>query len=187
MALGVGGLGRGRCSCWGSPLHFPAIDPVKDRHPGATLDHVTRCRGALGVVAVLAGAVSALGTGCAGKGSQGAGGCSKDTDCKGKRICVHLDCVEPGGEAVSPRRDGGAGPAPGGGEDHGVGAPFAMFGGDARHRGRLAGAAPAKAPTQQWAFQTAGPIVGSPIVGPDGTIYVGSHDGALSTARSSLA
>src|SRR5678815_2992002 len=72
-------------------------------------------------------------------------------------------------------RDGGA-VVPG----HAPGAPpFAMFGGDPQHTGRLAGAAPEKPPAAKWKLQLEGRVVGSPTVGPDGTIYVGAHDGKL--------
>ena len=57
--------------------------------------------------------------------------------------------------------------------------PFAMFGGDARHTGRRAGPAPAKPPIEAWSVDVHGAVAGSPTLGPDGAIYVASHDGAL--------
>ncbi|MEO8704698.1 MAG: PQQ-binding-like beta-propeller repeat protein, partial [Kofleriaceae bacterium] len=56
---------------------------------------------------------------------------------------------------------------------------FAMFGGDARHTGRRPGLAPMKTPKELWAVSVGGVAAGSPTVGPDGTIYVASHDNAL--------
>lgn len=58
--------------------------------------------------------------------------------------------------------------------------PFAMFGGNAQHTGRLAGPAPKKMPTEVWHSPVGGVVAGSPTIGPDGTIYVTSHDGGLS-------
>src|SRR5690349_19708317 len=70
-------------------------------------------------------------------------GCSKDTDCKGDRVCDRGNC------------------------------------GDARHTGRRAGPAPAKAPKELWTYAASDVLAGSPTVGPDGTIYITSHDGHL--------
>ena len=128
------------------------------------------------------------------------GGCTKDVDCRAPRICerpraaagqagpLYGICVDPRPAAAgsaAPPSDGSAS-APGARGGHGsakapvVGPPaFAMFGGDARHTGRRGGAAPAKAPREQWKLALGGPIAGSPTIGPDGTIYVTSHAGAL--------
>src|SRR5262249_59774476 len=57
--------------------------------------------------------------------------------------------------------------------------PYAMVRGGARHLGRLAGPAPVHAPAPVWSLAVGDAIVGGPTVGPDGTIYVGSHDGRL--------
>lgn len=54
-----------------------------------------------------------------------------------------------------------------------------MFGGDARHTGRRGGPAPAKSPRELWKLPLGGVVAGSPTLGPDGTIYVTSHDHAL--------
>ncbi len=102
------------------------------------------------------------------------GGCTTDRQCKGARICVQRRCVEPARPAASAPIDAGIPDA-----RRPASPPFAMFGGDARHTGRLAGPAPAEAPTQRWSFSTGQAIVGSPTVGPDGTIYATSHDGEL--------
>lgn len=114
---------------------------------------------------------------------RGAMACQKDTDCRGGRICnEHFRCSEPGpGSAAhwsnaapleSPAKDDGASPTIGS-------PPFAMFGGNAQHTGALAGVAPMARPTQKWQVTFGKAIVGSPSVGPDGTIYVTSHDHKL--------
>jgi outer membrane protein assembly factor BamB len=105
--------------------------------------------------------------------------CATDVDCGSNRICDAKTgaCVLPAGmpdvidaQARSPQRStvvvkGSP--------------PFAMFGGDATHSGRRAGPAPQKLPAEVWSVSVGGVVAGSPTVGPDGTIYVVSHDGAL--------
>lgn len=109
-------------------------------------------------------------------------GCAKDTDCKGARICSSEGrCINPpAGRPSSRLLDGVSEPADAGVPRvvHGS-PPFAMFGGDAKNSGRVAGKVPTSAPSEKWRVQTEKPISGSPVVGPDGTIYVGSHDGRL--------
>lgn len=116
------------------------------------------------------------------------GGCSKDSDCKGARICsADRVCIEPPpGSAAHVKsrgdtaKDRDARDVVNTTRNQGPGSPpFAMFGGDAQNTGRLAGSAPAKTPAQRWSLATGGPIVGSPTVGPDSTVYVTSHDGKL--------
>ena len=109
-----------------------------------------------------------------------AAGCGKDTDCRAPRVCERTVCVDPRPVAVAadvlpiPAGDAGvASPAVRGAP------PFAMFGGDARHTGRRAGPAPAKPPKEVWKSAVGGVVSGSPTIGPDGTIYVASHDGSL--------
>jgi outer membrane protein assembly factor BamB len=107
-------------------------------------------------------------------------GCGKDADCKGARICSRNGvCVEPpSGSAARIDADADAPPEPDAASRPGS-PPFAMFGGDAQNTGRLAGPAPENKPVELWSVTTGGPIVGSPTVGPDGTVFVGSHDGKL--------
>ena len=64
---------------------------------------------------------------------------------------------------------------------------FAMFGGDARHTGRRGGPAPTSAPKELWSVDVDGVVAGSPTIGPDGTIYVTSHDGRALRDRSDRA
>ena len=112
--------------------------------------------------------------------------CAKDIDCKGDRICDPGvgACVAPNGSGVAPvatvaNQTGSAQAVAIVAVKPNGSPPFAMFGGDAAHTGRCAGPAPATTPTQRWAFTTGGAIAGSPTVGPDGTIYITSHDGGL--------
>ena len=115
--------------------------------------------------------------GCSGTQARQVG-CSKDTDCKDPRVCEKGVCVDPRRVGQSVRavasRDGGV-------ESEPVKGPraFAMFGGDARHTGRRAGPAPIKEPKELWSVDVKGVVAGSPTIGPDGTIYVSSHDGSL--------
>ena len=116
-----------------------------------------------------------LAIGCSGTQTQPpATGCSKDTDCREPRICRASACVDPDpapGSAGSATQPTSATPV--------AGPPaFAMFGGDARHTGRRPVAVPAKQPKEQWKVAV-GIVSGSPTVGPDGTIFVASHDGHL--------
>jgi outer membrane protein assembly factor BamB len=76
----------------------------------------------------------------------------------------------PAGEAGLEIGDGG----------QSLGAPgLAMFMAGPRHRGRSAYEGPATAPQELWAFHTGARIFASPVVGSDGTIYVGSIDGSF--------
>ena len=60
-----------------------------------------------------------------------------------------------------------------------------MFGGDQANTGRLGRNAPTKQPSQIWETKLGGPIVGSPTIGPKGTIFVTSHDHSLYAVDSS--
>jgi outer membrane protein assembly factor BamB len=133
---------------------------------------------AFAVLGWLCAAVMAACPGARIGGQGGMPGCGKDSDCKGGRVCTAGTCVDP--DDPDGARVAGSDPA---GTTHQPGSPpFAMYKGDAQHTGRLAGAAPKKAPKQLWALAAGGPIVGSPTVGPDETIYVASHDGKLYAA-----
>ena len=111
-------------------------------------------------------------------------GCNRDTQCKGARICEGHKCVEPrpatGDPAIAPT-GADAGPE----QRKPTALPFAMFGGDQRHGGALAGPAPDKKPGQLWSLSAKQAIVGSPTIAPDGSIYFTSHDGNLYAAESS--
>src|SRR5436190_13690492 len=123
----------------------------------------------------------ATGGGCSGTPAtrDRAGGCSKDTDCRDPRICERGACVDPHHATAPtgspPTTDGSA--AVGSRTPVAGAPPFAMFGGDARHTGRRGGPAPQRAPKEVWKVAVGNVIAGSPTIGPDGTIYVTSHDG----------
>ncbi len=57
--------------------------------------------------------------------------------------------------------------------------PFAMEGGGPRHLHRAEIAGPKSAPSEIALFRTGNRIAASPVIGPDGTIYVGSVDGTF--------
>ncbi len=97
-----------------------------------------------------------------------------DSECRADRIChegkcrfveevlaelasapVAPDAVEPG---ATPRSANG-------------------FMGDAAHTGRSEHRGPAARPSPAWTYQTGARVFASPIVGTDGTVYVGSLDG----------
>ena len=120
-------------------------------------------------------AVAALISACSGPQKQPEGGCTKDTDCRNPRICEANVCTDPHSQGA-PSRDGGTvtNPNPVKGSP-----PFAMFGGDARHTGKRGGPASAQAPKELWSTDVKGVVAGSPTIGPDGTIYVTSHEGSL--------
>jgi outer membrane protein assembly factor BamB len=117
--------------------------------------------------------------GCSGAQSRQQGGCGKDTDCKDPRVCERGVCVDPHHVPIAPSDGGGGGAGDALAQVERGAPPFAMFGGDARHTGKRAGPAPAHAPKELWSVDVHGVVAGSPTIGPDGTIYVASHDGAL--------
>ena len=51
------------------------------------------------------------------------------------------------------------------------------FMGDAAHTGRSENRGPSASPTPAWTYQTGARVFASPVVGNDGTVYVGSLDG----------
>src|SRR5687768_13548690 len=121
-------------------------------------------------------ALSAIaGIACSGTQAR-SGGCLKDTDCRDPRVCNAGICVDPRAQVAPPDAANiiALVPAPVPGSP-----PYAMFGGDAFHTGRRGGPAPAKKPTEIWKTTLGNVVAGSPTIGPDGTIYVASHDGAL--------
>jgi len=61
--------------------------------------------------------------------------------------------------------------------------PFAMTGGGMRHHHRSEIQGPAKQPRVLRTFTTGARIFASPIIGPDGTVYVGSVDGSFNAIR----
>ncbi len=112
-------------------------------------------------------------------------GCGRDVDCKGNRICVRGECVDPPPAPRAPvyypppgapsPRDGGA--------DLGPLAPTVTLPGfspefhvDWAHTGRSRFRAPASAPTTHVKVETRGVVVSSPAIDDAGVAYFGSHD-----------
>jgi outer membrane protein assembly factor BamB len=147
-------------------------------HPVASLRfRALRDAATAGLVALMA----ALGGMACPRPLSGTSGCSRDTDCRGQRICAGGQCQEPpAGSAAWRSRPAGPPLAPVSPPPHKVGAPpLAMARGDQQNTGRLAGPAPERAVTEQWRVSLGKPIVGAPTIGPGGTLYVGGHDGRL--------
>ncbi|MCC6874674.1 MAG: PQQ-binding-like beta-propeller repeat protein, partial [Sandaracinaceae bacterium] len=103
-----------------------------------------------------------------------------DSECRGNRICHQGRCLfeEEARAAMqaqlhppdpTERPDAGATPPAPEGERP-------MFMGGPRRTGRSAANGPASAPSVAWTFRTEARVFASPVVGPDGTIYVGSLD-----------
>ncbi|MFH2010574.1 MAG: PQQ-binding-like beta-propeller repeat protein [bacterium] len=110
------------------------------------------------------------------------GGCLKDTDCKGHRVCVKHTCVEPTERcrcpplSTRPRVRARPRPRP---IQVRIGPPataVAMFRVDHLRQGRSQYAGPTTRPKLLWWRKLGGAISASPSLGKDGTIYVGSHD-----------
>ncbi len=115
------------------------------------------------------------------------GGCLKDTDCKGRRICNRGTCAQPGQACrcdcptvvPRPRARPRVRPRPKLLQLT-LGAPLtavSMFRMDTLRRGRSAHAGPPLRPRRLWRKKLGRTVNASPTIGTDGTIYVGSHDG----------
>lgn len=112
---------------------------------------------------------------CGGVRSRPSTPCMSDTECRADRICHEGRCrfvEEVLAELAMP---------PAGTFD--PGAPDAIprsangFMGDAAHTGRSENRGPSATPSPAWTYQTGARVFASPVVGHDGTIYVGSLDG----------
>lgn len=104
------------------------------------------------------------------------GGCGKDTDCKGERVCVEGECVEPEVHA----------PAPADPNTHAEAMPTAgqdrrWFRGGPAHAGASAAVGPVDEPTELWSVRLGAVVFATPTLarGPSGasTAYVGTHAG----------
>jgi outer membrane protein assembly factor BamB len=100
-----------------------------------------------------------------------------DTECRGDRICHEGKCrfveevlaelsmpPEPAAPGAMPRSANG-------------------FMGDASHSGRSENSGPSTRPSPLWTYETGARVFASPVVGHDGTIYVGSLDGQFVALR----
>lgn len=134
--------------------------------PRALRSH-TRLMLALGPLLVVAA--------CAGARARPSTPCMSDTECRGDRICHEGRCrfvEEVLAELAMP-------PARSAPLEHPRGAPRSANGfmGDAAHTGRSENRGPSTAPSPVWTYQTGARVFASPVVGHDGTIYIGSLDG----------
>ncbi|MEM7138543.1 MAG: PQQ-binding-like beta-propeller repeat protein [Myxococcota bacterium] len=99
-----------------------------------------------------------------------------DTECRADRICHEGRCrfVEEvlGELSMPPASDATSG-------DGILTLPRSAYGfmGDAAHTGRSENSGPASSPSSVWVYETGARVFASPVVGPDGVIYVGSLDG----------
>ena len=134
--------------------------------------------------------VGALVASCGASPAQ-PGPCMSDRECRADRICHEGSCrfeeevraeldarrralETPGGETLA---DAGVVTAP----DAGVPAQGSnderpMFMGGPRHTGRTATRGPTSALRVRWVHRSGARVPASPILGADGTVYVGSHD-----------
>lgn len=108
---------------------------------------------------------------CSGPRAKPSAPCMSDAECRADRICHDGRCrfvEEVLAELASPpaAADPGSMPRSANG-----------FMGDARHTGRSEHRGPKNAPSLAWTYQTGARVFASPVVGHDGTIYVGSLDG----------
>ncbi len=126
-----------------------------------------------------------------GTGPDTRGPCMSDVECRGDRICHDGRCrfesevrAELEHTQAAYETTGGA-TEPDAGVD--AASPIATdvvpvpvetpaFMGGPRHTGRTSAAGPSAEPTQRWVYRTGARVYASPIVGADGTIYVGSTD-----------
>src|SRR5687768_8344314 len=127
-------------------------------------------------------AVAAL-ISCGGETPRTATPCMSDRECRGDRICHEGRCrftdevrAHAQGRGVDSGRPG---------IDAGPGATtvqreqtreLPMFMGGPRHTGRSINAGPPAEPSRRWIHRTGARIFASPVLGPDGTVYVGSLD-----------
>ncbi|MGB5809783.1 MAG: PQQ-binding-like beta-propeller repeat protein [Polyangiales bacterium] len=113
---------------------------------------------------------------CSGPRARPSGPCMSDTECRADRICHEGRCrfVE---EVLTELSMPPALP-PGGDEDGGRLPRSANgFMGDAAHTGRSENRGPSQLPASQWVYETGARVFASPVVGPGGTVFVGSLDG----------
>ena len=148
--------------------------------------------GSMALVVALAGCAAA---------PEPRGPCMSDIDCRGDRICHEGRCrfedevrseLEAARAALGTSGDQVAidagpidatGPSADASIDVGtVDAPLAQiderpeFMGGPRHDGRARSAGPSAEPATRWVHRTGARVYASPVIAPDGTVYVGSTD-----------
>lgn len=108
---------------------------------------------------------------CSGPRAKPSSPCMSDSECRADRICHEGSCrfVE---EVLAELSLPPASPEPGALPRSANG-----FMGDAAHTGRSENRGPVSEPVSIWRYPTEARVFASPIVGHDGTVYVGSLDG----------
>ena len=113
--------------------------------------------------------------------------CMSDTECHGDRICHVGRCrfleevrAELEQDDAGVGADGGTMTSEDGGTTEPARRERPMFMGGPRHDGRSDFAGPAREPSSAWVYRTRARVFASPILGPDGVIYVGSLDHSFS-------
>jgi outer membrane protein assembly factor BamB len=101
-------------------------------------------------------------------------GCVKDTDCKGERICVGGECLDPPTTLDADAREHTpqAKPTAGQGRD--------WFRGGPGHAGASSAVGPKQEPALRWSVELGAVVFATPtlVTGPNGTVaYVGTHGG----------
>ena len=111
---------------------------------------------------------------CSGARSRPSTPCMSDSECRADRICHEGKCrfveevlAELAMPPVAPDRT----------EPRVAPRSANGFMGDAAHTGRSENRGPSSNPSPAWTYQTGARVFASPIVGNDGTVYVGSLDG----------
>lgn len=129
---------------------------------------------------VVGTSMGALLSGCPATTHPPSDGCSKDTDCKGERVCIDERCVEPpaaseGQPAERPPEPDAAGSAPAS-----AGQGVHWHRGGPGHAGATTAIAPREQPTLAWERDLGAVVFATPTVavGPAGpAAYVGTHGG----------
>ncbi|MGE3635756.1 MAG: PQQ-binding-like beta-propeller repeat protein, partial [Sandaracinaceae bacterium] len=132
--------------------------------------------------------LAALAMSC-GAGTVAPTPCMSDRECRGDRICHQGACMFEEEARAAMQEQLAGGPTEGGTPTEGTSAggedptpapvvlrELPMFMGGPTHAGRSERRGPAHAPQVAWTHRTGARVFASPVVGPDGTVYVGSLD-----------
>ncbi|MFV8755057.1 PQQ-binding-like beta-propeller repeat protein [Nannocystaceae bacterium ST9] len=121
-------------------------------------------------------------SGCPATTHPPSAGCSKDTDCKGERICVDDHCVEPSVEPSRHPEDSSESEP----EPASAGQDERWFRGGPGHAGATVAIAPREQPTLAWERDLGSVVFATPTLatGPQGPmVYVGTHGGRFVGVR----